>query len=431
MSTEPTERSRSPGTGLRAKQAEAAKPGLRPYKLHDRGGLFLLVKPNGSKLWRWKFRLGGVERQASLGAFPTVGLADARSACETARGLVRAGKDPVAAKRGGAELPKPVVTFKELAERYLEQREEDWRNAKHRQQWHNTLATYVFPHIGHMAVGAIETADIEKLLAPIWRSKPETASRVRGRIETILSYAKTLRLRSGENPAAWRDNLKHTTLGNRKRVASHFAALDWRQMGGFMRRLRQQEGIGAKALEFTILTAARSGEVRSMAWAEVDIDNRLWVVPAERMKARIEHRVPLSDAALAVLAAMRRRKVGDDSLVFPGQATGEGGNARALSDMTLSAVLRRMGLGDYTVHGFRSTFRDWAAENTAYSRDVCEAALAHTIGNKVEAAYRRGDLLDKRRALMSDWANYCASGPTSQGAGEGKESQDQRIGSDA
>lgn len=392
---------RRAGGGLKAKQIEAAKPNAKPYKLTDARGLFLLVMPNGAKHWRWKFRLQGKERQAAFGSFPDVSLAEAREKMEEARRLVKAGQDPVAQKHAQTKPAARAVTFRQLAERYVDGREDDWKNPKHRQQWRNTLATYVYPEIGEMPVAEIDTSHIEKLLTPIWRDKPETASRVRGRIEAVLSYAKTLKLRSGENPAAWRDNLAHTTLGKRKRQVSHHAAMDWREIGAFMAKLRDQPGIGARALEFTILTAARSGEVRGAKWAEVDLGAALWIVPAERMKAHTEHRVPLSERALAVLEAMRPFQR-DGGLVFPGVKSGT-----SLSDMTLSAVLRRMGLGHLTVHGFRSTFRDWCAEATAYPRDVAEQALAHTLRDKVEAAYRRGDMLDKRRRLMNDWAEHC------------------------
>lgn len=404
ISMPPVVPSRRRTLGLRAKQIETAKPGSRPYKLSDARGLFLLVTPTGAKHWRWKFRLGGKERQASFGSYPDVSLAEAREKMEEARKLVKDGRDPVAERRAKAQPRARVVTFRELAERYIEGREDDWKNPKHRQQWRNTLATYAYPEIGNMAVNEIETSHVEKLLLPIWREKPETASRVRGRIEMVLSYAKTLRLRTGENPAAWRDNLVNTTLGKRKRQVSHHAALPWQDIGGFMAKLRDQAGIGARALEFTILTAARSGEVRGAMWREVDVQAATWTVPAGRMKGSREHRVPLSDAALAVLVAMRPFQRDEDSLVFPGSQPG-----KALSDMTLSAVLRRMGRGELTVHGFRSTFRDWCAEETACPREVAEAALAHTLRDKVEAAYRRGDLLDKRRKLMADWAAYCGS----------------------
>ena len=404
---------------LKAKQCEAAKPGEKPYKLADGRGLFLLVMPSGSKFWRWKFRirvqgtdgkLEWRERQAALGVFCSADrpsevemtLAQARDAMEEARQTLREGKDPVAEKHAKTQPAPRSITFRELAKRYVDGREDEWRNPKHRQQWRNTLATYAYPEIGDLGVAEIETSHIEKLLLPIWREKPETASRLRGRIEAVLSYAKTLKLRTGENPAAWRDNLKNTTLGKRRRQVGHHAALPWQEVGDFIERLRTQTSTGAKALEFTILTAARSGEVRGARWGEIDLEEKVWVVPAERMKASREHRVPLSEAALGVLEFMAPLKAGDASLVFPGL-----GKGKMLSDMTLAAVLKRMKHGEITVHGFRTTFRTWAASSTAYAREVCEATLAHANRDKVEAAYQRDDYLEKRRRLMAEWAEFC------------------------
>lgn len=264
----------------------------------------------------------------------------------------------------------------------------------------NTLATYASPLLGALPVAEIDTALVVKVLGPIWETRTETATRVRGRIEKVLDWATVSKYRQGENPARWRGHLDKL-LANPSKVVkvAHHPALPWRDMGAFMAALRAQEGVAARALEFVILAAARSGEVRGATWEEIDLGAHLWIVPAERMKAKKEHRVPLSRSALALLKKLPR----EGNLVFPGAREG-----KALSDMSLTAVLRRMQRTGITVHGFRSTFRDWCAESTGFPREVCEHALAHSLPDKVEAAYRRGDLLDKRILLMQAWADYCA-----------------------
>jgi len=287
-----------------------------------------------------------------------------------------------------------------------------WRR-EHRAQWRSTLATYAYPKLGKLSVASITTGDVLGALRPIWTEKPETASRLRGRIEAILSYAKAMRWRTGENPAAWSDNLDHLLpkTGKIARV-EHHAALPWREMGAFMAQLEQQAGIGVLALRFAILTAVRSGEVRGTMWSEIDMRAGIWTIPKERMKAKREHRVPLSDAAVAILREMeslRRDKA--DALVFPGAKPG-----KPLSDMALLMTLRRMERDELTVHGFRSTFRDWVAEATSYQRELAETALAHALTDKTEAAYQRGDMLEKRRRLMAEWARHC--GTTGAPAGE-------------
>jgi integrase len=319
-----------------------------------------------------------------------------------------AGVDPLdqrEAERATATTAKAkATTFTEVAERYVRAHEPGWRNPKHRQQWRNTLATYVEPVIGRLPVGAVTTDHILEILEPVWTSKPETASRVRGRIEVILSYAIARGWRDGPNPALWRGHLQ-TMLPAKGKVhrVEHHAALPWREAPDFMRRLRQQAGIGARALEFAILTGARSNEVRGATWDEIDEALAIWCIPAARMKKGDKpHKVPLSKPALAVLKAMRlvRREGG---LVFPGQDL-----EHPMSDMTLTAVLRRMDLGHLTQHGFRSTFRDWVADETSYQNHVAEMALSHKIGSAVEAAYRRGDLFGQRMSLMDDWAQFLA-----------------------
>ena len=292
------------------------------------------------------------------------------------------------------------MTFDQCADAYLAAHRAGWRNAKHAAQWSSTLATYVSPIFGNLPVQAIDVALVTKALEPIWTAKPETASRMRGRIESILDWAKVRGYRDGENPARWRGHLDHL-LPARAKVSKvrHHAALPYDELAGFMGKLRAQGGTSARALEFAILTAARTGEVIGARWAEIDLPGKTWTIPAERMKAGREHRVPLSAAALAILET--QAALTENEFVFPGQ------QRAGLSDMALWMALRAMGRDDLTVHGFRSTFRDWAAERTNFPREVAEGALAHSLTDKVEAAYRRGDLFDKRRRLMTAWADHC------------------------
>ncbi len=381
---------------------------VKPGAYGDGGGLYLRVQSAHGRAWIFRYKRAGKTRLMGLGSYPEIGLADAREAAAAARKLLAHAVDPLDARRtkeAESEAAR-ARTFEQVATQYIEAHASSWRNAKHRAQWRSTLAAYAYPRLGEMPVSAITTGDVLAVLRPVWQRAPETASRLRGRIEAVLSYAKALRWRTGENPAAWRDNLDHLlpSTGKIARV-QHHAALPWAEIGVFMRDLRKREGIGARALEWTILTAARSGETRGATWNELDLDAAIWTIPGERMKAGREHRVPLSDAALAVLRDMAPvcEHGGPDALIFPGARSG-----KPLSDMSLTAVLRRMGRGDLTAHGFRSTFRDWCAEATAFDRATAEAALAHTLRDRVEAAYRRGDLMDKRRRLMGAWAEYCA-----------------------
>ncbi|MDE2582268.1 MAG: integrase arm-type DNA-binding domain-containing protein [Rhodospirillales bacterium] len=378
----------------------------------DGGGLYLSVK-GGGRSWLFRHKRAGKTCWVGLGAFPAVGLAAAREAAAAARRQLADGVDPLAARRAVAAVAdaQPVHTFADVAEAWLAAHAGSYRNAKHAAQVRTTLATYAFPTLGRMPVAEITTADVLGALKPVWNRAPETASRLRGRIEGVLSYAKALGWREGANPAAWRDNLDHLLPATSKvRRVEHHAALPWQEMPGFMAALRQREGIGALALQFTILTAARSGETRGATWGEIDLAGAVWTVPGERMKAGREHRVPLSDAALAILAdmALLRDPKAGAALIFVGAKRG-----RPLSDMSLTAVLRRMARGDLTAHGFRSTFRDWAGEATEFPRELAEAALAHTLRDRVEAAYRRGDALERRRVLMESWAAFCA-GPAPQ-----------------
>ncbi|MCW5575173.1 MAG: tyrosine-type recombinase/integrase [Burkholderiales bacterium] len=370
-------------------------------------GLYLCVREGGSS-WIYRFSLDGRRRDIGLGSFGDLTMLEARERAREHRKLVLQGIDPVSAKHEERNARKAAIarrkTFMECVEGYIDAHGDGWRNAKHRAQWtgsmkiHSTL-------INDLDVAAIDTALVLKVLEPIWKTKNETASRLRGRIETALSWATVRGYRQGENPARWRGHLDQL-LAKRSKVVrnGHHAALPFKEIGTFMKELRTREGIGPRALEFTILTAARTIETLGATWQEVDLKQRIWTVPASRMKAGKEHVVPLSDAALAVIKQMKKQTLDDsaEGLIFPGAREG-----RPMSNMAMPTALRRMNRGDITVHGFRSTFRDWCAELTAYPSELAEMALAHTIKNKVEAAYRRGDLLEKRALLMADWARYC------------------------
>lgn len=377
-----------------------AEPGM--HAVGGVAGLYLQVLESGGRSWVLRATVGGRRRDMGLGGFPDVTLAGARDAARKARERIADGFDPIEERKARhsalrAETAR-VVTFEDAAKAYIAAHGDSWRNDKHRQQWENTLATYAYPKLGRLAVRDIELPHVLSVLEPIWKDRTETATRLRGRIERVLGWATVRGYREGLNPARWRDHLDQQ-LASPKRISKpqHHPALSAGDLHGFMKSLRAAEGQGARALEFAILTAARSGEVRGAKWSEIDLQTRVWTVPAERMKAGREHRVPLSDAAMALLAAQPR--LAGSELVFPAPRGGQ------LSDMTLTAVLRRMKV-PVTAHGFRSTFRDWAAERTNYPRDVAEMALAHAIGDKVEAAYRRGDLFTKRTRMMDDWARF-------------------------
>jgi integrase len=373
----------------------------------DGGGLWLQVRDAERRSWLFRYALHGRARQMGLGPLADVSLAEAREAAAACRRLLREGADPIEhrrAARAGAAIAYGLI-FREVAERYLAANEAAWRNEKHRYQWRATLET-AHAALGGRPVASVSTGDVTAVLEPIWRTKTETAKRLRGRIEAVLDFAAAQGWRSGENPARWRGHLSNI-LPPPRRIArvEHHAALPWPEVAEFMVELRAQSGVAARALEFTVLTAARTGETLGATWPEVDLDAALWTVPATRMKAGKEHRVPLSAAALEVLRGLLPlRGAGDvGDWVFPGGRAG-----RPLSNMSMNMLLRRMGRGGLTVHGFRSCFRDWCAEATAHPREVAEQALAHALPDKVEAAYRRGDMLEKRRKLMEDWATYCA-----------------------
>ena len=381
---------------LTARKIQTAGPG----KYGDGNGLWLRIRKDGTKSWMLRFMLAGRSRDMGLGPLHIVSLAQARVAAARCREQLLAGIDPIDERRRERTAALGRMTFQECAEQFLNMREGDWSNPKHRKQWSSTLKTYAYPKLGNMPVNAIKTSEVMQVLEPIWREKTETASRLRGRIERILDWAKANEYRDGDNPARWRGHLKELLRAPSKVApVKHHPALPYRDAPVFMKELCEQVGISARALEFAILTAARSGEVRGMKWDEIDGDT--WIVPGERMKANKEHRVPLSERAQGIVEDMRSH--GETGFVFKSQMRA----GKPLSDMSLSAVLRRMGQEDVTVHGFRSTFRDWVAEQTAYPSDVAEAALAHTISNKVQAAYQRGDMLEKRQRLMTAWTDYC------------------------
>jgi integrase len=381
-----------------AKLRKLTKPGL--YR--DGQNLYLQVRGPQQRSWLFRYMIQGRARSMGLGHADDVSLVEARNKADAARRLVRDGVDPLDAR---AVAQAKAITFSAAADRFITAHQSGW-TAQHAAVWRATLAANVEPVIGALPVEAIDTAAVLRALTPIWQSKNQTATRLRGRIEKVLSFAIVQGWRAGPNPAVWRGHLELTLPASRKvRPIQHFAALDWREAPAFMAKLREQDSMGALALQFAVLTATRSGEARGATWAEIDLERAVWTIPGSRMKARKEHRVPLSAPALALLqsAALLRA---DGGPVFPGQLL-----RRPLTKLALTRPLARAGRSDLTAHGFRSTFRDWAAEATGYPNHVVEQALAHTIGNAVERAYRRGDLFEKRVALMNDWASYLLKPP--------------------
>jgi integrase len=387
--------------------SKITKPGT--HAVGGVAGLALRVYPKGQRAWVLRTMVAGKRREFGLGGYPSVLPSSAKDRARATLDKIFSGLDPIEEKqrqRSALRAAKAkAVSFSKVAEQYIAQHEAGWKNPKHAAQWVTTLSTYAFPVIGSVTVASVDTPLVLEVLEPIWTEKTETASRLRGRIEVILDYATAKGLRDGPNPARWKGHLA-LTLPARRKVApvQHHAAIPVLEMPAFMKQLRGMDGVSARALEFLTLTAARSGEVRGMIWGEVDLKNKLWTVPASRMKAKREHRVPLSDAAWLILESIKR--VNGVNLVFPGTRGG------ALSDMSLTAVMRRMGV-EAVPHGLRSSFRNWTAEMTSYPNEVAEMALAHTVSSATEAAYRRGDLLEKRRPMMTDWAEFLAlSSPT-------------------
>jgi integrase len=370
-----------------------------PGRHADGGGLYLVVDPSGAKRWLLRVVVRGRRRDIGLGGLSTTSLAMAREQAALYRGVARSGGDPLAKRREDRRI---VPTFEEAARAVHAEHKKGWRNPKHRAQWIATLEAYTFPRIGSRAVSEIETRDVLGVLGPIWRTKPETARRVRQRISTVLDWAKAAGHRTGDNPV---QGVTKGLPGHSERKG-HYAALPYAEVADFIRKLREGDSgeIVQLAFEFTILTAARTGETLGAKWDEIDLTTGVWTVPAGRMKAQKEHRVPLSSRCIEIL--QRARELGGEGYVFPGRAAD-----RPLSSMALLMALRRLGV-KVTVHGFRSAFRDWASEQTNFSREICEAALAHALESKVEAAYRRGDLLEKRRELMAAWATFALAEPS-------------------
>lgn len=389
--------------------SKLTKPGL----YGDGGGLTLQITPGGVKSWLFRYMMSGKAHGMGLGPTHTVSLAEARQKALFARKLIIDGINPLAAKKqdqvAAALANAKMMTFDQCAKAYILAHKASWKNAKHADQWTNTIDTYASPVFGHLPVAEIDTGLVVKCLAPIWEGKTETASRLRGRIESVLGWATTSGYRIGENPARWKGHLDNllATISKASRT-KHHPSLPWQHIGAFVSALRTRDGVSARAVEFAILTACRSGEVRGAQWSEFDIERKIWTIPAERMKAKRQHEVPLSDSALALLNAIPEN--GD--FVFAGTKT------QQLSDMSLTAVIRRMNVGEeptwidangegITVHGFRSSFRMWAAEMTNFPREVAEHALAHQLPDAVERAYQRGSQFAKRAALMSEWSAYC------------------------
>lgn len=387
---------------LKALQVSRLK---EPGRYPDGGGLYLQIGRTGTKSWLYRFMLHGKAREMGLGSLDRVSLETARKRAAECRQQHDDGIDPIEArdaKRAAAQAETAKsLTFTECAEGYIQAQQAGWRNAKHADQWRNTLKAHVTPVFGSLPVRKVDQALVMAALRPIWTTKPETASRVRGRIEAILDWATVSGYRSGDNPARWRGHLQKLLAKPADvRAVEHHPALSYDDVGVFVANVRRMKGIAAQAVEFLIFTAARTSEVVGARWTEIDLERRIWTIPANRIKARREHRVPLSPPAIAILTALA--KIRESEFVFPG-----GKSNTSLSNMALLGVLKRMKRTDITIHGFRSTFRDWAAERTSYPSEVAEMALAHAVGDKVEAAYRRGDLFEKRHGLMRAWAKHC------------------------
>ncbi|UHC19447.1 tyrosine-type recombinase/integrase [Methylobacterium currus] len=381
--------------------ARAVATQTKPGRHSDGGGLYLIVDPSGAKRWLFIYRRDGKQKEMGLGGLLSVSLAETRRRRNDARKLLAAGLDPIAEKRRAERADGEVVTFGACADELIAELSKGSRNERHAVQWGTTLKTYA-AQLRPKPIDAIGTDDVLSVLQPIWTTKSETASRVRGRIERVLDAARARGLRTGENPARWRGHLDQLLSKRRKLTRGHHAALPFAEVPAFIADLRKRRASSALALEFTILTAARIGEVLGCRWGEIDRERKIWTVPKDRMKAGREHRVPLSDRTLEILAAAETVRRGE--FVFASHRAD-----RPLSNMVFDALLTRMGV-KATTHGFRSSFRDWAGEMTAFPREVAEAALAHAVGDATELAYRRGDALEKRRTLMNAWADFLEKG---------------------
>lgn len=390
---------------LTVRKVETAPPGK--YADGGRSCLWLLVSPGGARRWFVRVTVDNKRREMSLGSYPAVSLATAREAAWSAKSSAASGVDPVSARRQKERSAAGMPTFTMCAARYIRAHRRSWQNAKHSRQWVATLKLYARPILGAMSVDTIGTDEVLRVLAPIWQVKTETAKRVQGRMENILDFAAAMQWRDPNNPARWRGHLdKLLAQPTKIRVARHHPAMPFSEVAGFMRELESVDGVAALALRFMILSATRTGETLNATWPEIDLEAAIWTIPAPRMKGRREHRVPLSDVAMTVLNTLPR--IDGESWIFPGGRSG-----RPLSTMSLLMTMRRLGYGvngtrgDYVPHGFRSSFRDWCGEVSTFPTNLAEAALAHVLGDKTEAAYARGDLFVKRRRLMAEWAGWC------------------------
>jgi len=385
---------------LSARTVESA---TEPGRYSDGGNLYLSISPNGGKRWVFFYRFQGKQREMGLGSASRGGvpLAKAREQATAARLLLASHVDPLDAKEARKQAEREIPSFGQFADAYIASHRSKWRNSKHAAQWAMTLTEYCAP-IRAMPVNTIDTEAVLKVLQPIWSKLPETASRLRGRIENVLDAAKAKGYLTIENPARWRGHLKTLLPARQRLTRGHHAALAYNNLPGFIAALRARKSTAALALELAILTACRSGEVLNAHWSEFDLDKAIWTSPPRRMKAGIEHRVPLAGRSLAIVRLLKEARQGE--YVFPGNRSG-----KPLSSMAMAMQLRRMKRGDLTVHGFRSTFRDWASEQTSFPHETCEHALAHRISDKAEAAYRRGDQFEKRRKLMERWGQFCES----------------------
>lgn len=382
------------------------RAGLKAGRYGDGGGLYLEVAPSGTKSWLFMWKVNGKRRAMGLGGYPAVPLASARIKAAKAKTDIADGRDPAATQSKVRGKP----TFSQCVDEFLEANKPAWRNGKHKAQWDMTLGDAYCKSIRNMPVDRISVEDVLKILSPIWPSKNETASRLRGRIERVLDFAKVKGWRDGMNPALWSGNLKHLLPARQKLQRGHHPAMPYKELPAFVAELRERKAVASLALEFLILTAARSGEVYGATWDEFDLHAGIWTIPATRMKAGREHVVPLSKTALAIVQNLHEVRSGP--YVFPGQRSN-----RPLSSAAMEMLLRRMGKDAYTVHGFRSSFRDWAGDETDYPRDLIETALAHSVGDATERAYRRSTALAKRKALLEHWAVYCGRSALEQDEG--------------
>ena len=364
--------------------------------------LYLFISPNGGKRWTFLYRWKGARKEMGLGSAANVSLAEARNLAMEARKSLNAGDDPLEVKAEQRRASVAIPTFGAFADEYIRIHRPKFRNDKHAAQWEMTLSEAYCKAIRSKPVSEIDTEAVLKVLQPIWQKVPETASRLRGRIENVLDAAKVRGFLTGENPARWKGHLKSILPARQCLTRGHHAAMPYDDVPAFMTQLRGLQGLSARALELCILTATRSGETLEAKWSEFDLDKRVWTIPAERMKAGHEHRIPLTDRALEILSDLESVKLSHNEHIFPGNV-----KAKPLSNMAMAMQFRRMQLGKFTIHGFRSSFRDWASEQTSFPHETCEHALAHRISDKAEAAYRRGDQFEKRRQLMEAWARHC------------------------